>query len=250
VYIAAGHPERRVVRADGLFIRPLEQAVNLAVGVVVQLDLADSELICPGVAGVVSDLRDRLRGQFEVRMEVHELRHLALLALVNSWESPRFVQRNQNHYPERSGPALSAKRSIAATDELVVGQRWRGSLDSLRGQPVDAFPGAAGPRAAGGAYLPAGTAPDGPLDLAALPLVPRHQLVFQGDHTQQPAAPEQQELALAHFWSNRFHKRIISGSGTWRTARKAVKRADVFTVPAPAGYVAQPQVVNLIADVP
>jgi hypothetical protein len=50
--VAAGHPERGVVGADGLFVRAVEQAVDLAVVVVVQLDLAHAELVGPGVAGM------------------------------------------------------------------------------------------------------------------------------------------------------------------------------------------------------
>jgi hypothetical protein len=74
--------------------------------------------------------------------------------------------------------------------------------DSLRGQPVDAFLAAAGAGAARSACPPAGTAADGPLKLAALPLVPRHQFAAQADHAQQPAAVQQQELAVFHTGLN------------------------------------------------
>ena len=53
----AVHPERGVVLADRVLVRAVEQAVHLAVGVVVQLDLADAELVRPLVASVVGDLR-------------------------------------------------------------------------------------------------------------------------------------------------------------------------------------------------
>ena len=52
-----------MVVADGLFVPPVEQAVNLAGVVVKQLELAHTELVGLGVAGVVGDLRDRLGGQ-------------------------------------------------------------------------------------------------------------------------------------------------------------------------------------------
>src|SRR3974377_439493 len=55
VDVAAGHPERGVVRADGFLVGPVEQAVHLAVGVVVQLDLAYAELVGLLVAGVLGD---------------------------------------------------------------------------------------------------------------------------------------------------------------------------------------------------
>jgi hypothetical protein len=45
VYVAAGHVEGRVVLADRVLVRTLEQAVNLAVGVVVELDLGHAELV-------------------------------------------------------------------------------------------------------------------------------------------------------------------------------------------------------------
>jgi hypothetical protein len=43
--VAAGYAEGGVMRADGLFVRAFQQAVNLAVRVVVQLELAHAELI-------------------------------------------------------------------------------------------------------------------------------------------------------------------------------------------------------------
>src|SRR6267154_6795443 len=73
----AVHAERGVVLADRVLVRPVEQAVHLAVGVVVQLDLADAELVRPLVAGVVGDLRDGLGRQLEVGMEIHEPGHVS-----------------------------------------------------------------------------------------------------------------------------------------------------------------------------
>jgi hypothetical protein len=51
VNVAARDVERRVVIPDRFLVRAVEQAVHLAVGVVVQLDLADAELVGSGVAG-------------------------------------------------------------------------------------------------------------------------------------------------------------------------------------------------------
>jgi hypothetical protein len=39
---------------------------------VVQLDLAHAELIGPGVAGVIGDLRDGLGRQLQILVKVHE----------------------------------------------------------------------------------------------------------------------------------------------------------------------------------
>jgi hypothetical protein len=66
VDVAARHTQRGVMLVDGLFVRPVEQAVHLAPGVVVQLDLAHAELIGPAVAGVIGDLRDGLGGQLQI----------------------------------------------------------------------------------------------------------------------------------------------------------------------------------------
>jgi AcrR family transcriptional regulator len=77
--VAAGHPQRGVVLADGLLVRPVEEAVHLAPGVVVQLDLAHAELIGRAVAGVIGDLRDGLGGQLQILVKIHEPRHDMLL---------------------------------------------------------------------------------------------------------------------------------------------------------------------------
>jgi hypothetical protein len=72
VHVAAGDAQGGMVAADGLFVGAFEQAIDHAVGVVVQLQLPDTELIGPRVAGVVGDLGDRLGGQLQVLVEVHE----------------------------------------------------------------------------------------------------------------------------------------------------------------------------------
>jgi len=66
VHVAAGYPQCRMVLADGFLVRPFEQAIHRAFGVVVELDLADPEPVGPRVAGVVGDLRDGLRWQLQV----------------------------------------------------------------------------------------------------------------------------------------------------------------------------------------
>jgi hypothetical protein len=45
VHIAARDAERGVMLPDGLLVRALEEAVHLAVRVVIQLDLADAESV-------------------------------------------------------------------------------------------------------------------------------------------------------------------------------------------------------------
>src|ERR1700722_8926601 len=70
-----------MMSADGLFVWPLKQAVHLAPGVVVQLDLADAELVGFLVAGVLGDLSDGLWRQFQIFVKVHEQSHVMLLGL-------------------------------------------------------------------------------------------------------------------------------------------------------------------------
>jgi len=75
VDVAAGDPEGSMMGAHGLLIRPFEQAVDLTPVVVIQVNLTNAELVCPGVASVVCDLRDCLLREFQIRMEVHESWH-------------------------------------------------------------------------------------------------------------------------------------------------------------------------------
>src|ERR1700749_511656 len=56
----AVHAERGVVLADRVLVGPVEEAVHLALRVVVQLNLPDAELVRALVAGVVGNLRDGL----------------------------------------------------------------------------------------------------------------------------------------------------------------------------------------------
>jgi hypothetical protein len=57
---------RGVVAADGVLVRPFQQAVHLPVGVVVQLDLADAELVGLAITRIGGDLLDRLGRQLQV----------------------------------------------------------------------------------------------------------------------------------------------------------------------------------------
>ena len=56
MHVAAGHSESGVVLADGFFVWPVKQAVDLALGVVVQLDLAHAELVGSGAPGARAGL--------------------------------------------------------------------------------------------------------------------------------------------------------------------------------------------------
>jgi acetyl esterase len=115
------------------------------------------------------------------------------------------LARAFGHIPRslsRTIPGFSGRARRNRRDGQFAGAA---ALTSVRGQPVDAFAAAAGPRAARRAGPPAGAAPDAPLELAALELVPRHQLAAQADHAHEPAVSLQQELAVDHFGLQWFH---------------------------------------------
>jgi hypothetical protein len=69
-------PPRRVVAADGFLVRPIQQAIHRAVAVVVELDLANPELVGPCVAGIIRrSARWPPRASFRCLVKVHELWH-------------------------------------------------------------------------------------------------------------------------------------------------------------------------------
>src|ERR1700760_4182795 len=78
VHVAACDPERLVVLAHALLVRRVQQAVDLAVGVVVQLSLVDSELVGGAFPRFLGDLRDGFVRQLQVVVEVHEARHVVV----------------------------------------------------------------------------------------------------------------------------------------------------------------------------
>ena len=78
VNVAARDAERLVVFADRVLVRPFEQAVDLAVGVVVKLDLPDAELVGGALPCSLRDLVDAFGGKLQVIVEVHEPRHVVV----------------------------------------------------------------------------------------------------------------------------------------------------------------------------
>jgi hypothetical protein len=63
MYLAALDTQRRVVVPDSIRIGRVEQAVNLPIWVVEELDLADAEFIACAVLCILSQLIDRLGWQ-------------------------------------------------------------------------------------------------------------------------------------------------------------------------------------------
>ena len=98
-----GTPRGGVVLADGVFVRPFEQAVHLAVGVVGQLDLANAEPVGPGVAGVLGDLREGLGGQLQLLVKVHEQCHVVLLPCGGwvLWPASQRASESSSWWPAR-----------------------------------------------------------------------------------------------------------------------------------------------------
>jgi hypothetical protein len=75
VDIPARDAQGLVMAVDRLGVRRLQQAVDLPVRIVVQLDLPDAELVDLRDLGVLGELLDRIVGQREVVVEVHEFGH-------------------------------------------------------------------------------------------------------------------------------------------------------------------------------
>src|SRR6185437_14937097 len=73
--LATRHVEGGVVLADRLLVRAVEQAVHLAVCVVVQLELRDAELVGFLLTRPPRELSDCLFRELQVVVVVHETRH-------------------------------------------------------------------------------------------------------------------------------------------------------------------------------
>jgi len=76
VDLAARDTDRLVVPADGVLVRALQEAINLAVRVVVELDLPDAELVGGARPCPLRDLVDVFRRKLQVIVEIHEPRHV------------------------------------------------------------------------------------------------------------------------------------------------------------------------------
>jgi hypothetical protein len=74
VDLATLDPERLVMVPDSLGVRRVEEAVDLPVWIVEQLDLGDAEFVALAVFCILSQLINRLSRQFQLGMKVHESR--------------------------------------------------------------------------------------------------------------------------------------------------------------------------------
>jgi hypothetical protein len=82
VNFSAVDAQGSVVIALGLRVGCVQEAVHGAVGVVVELNLPNPELVGSAHMGTRSDVVDRFLGQRQLRVKVHELRHVLLLQSV------------------------------------------------------------------------------------------------------------------------------------------------------------------------
>jgi hypothetical protein len=70
VHVTAGDVERRVMLADRLLVRAFQEAVDLAVGIVLKLDLPHAELVGGAVPCSLGYLVDGFRRQLQVIVEI------------------------------------------------------------------------------------------------------------------------------------------------------------------------------------
>src|ERR1017187_3612773 len=76
VHFTTGDVQRLVMLADCLLVRPVEEAVTLAVGVVIELNLPYTELVGSSVPRSLGYLVDGFVWQLQVLVEIHESRHV------------------------------------------------------------------------------------------------------------------------------------------------------------------------------
>ena len=74
MHVAARNVQRCMMPANSLLVRAVQQAVDLAVAVVEQLNLPHSELINSAVPGPLGYVFDGLRRKLQVIVVIHESR--------------------------------------------------------------------------------------------------------------------------------------------------------------------------------
>src|SRR6516165_11203104 len=86
MYFTAGNVQRRVMPSDRVFVRRLQEAVDLAVGVVIQLNLPHAELIANAIPRSLGYLLDGPRRELQVVVVIHEPGHLNPLLTGVNWQ--------------------------------------------------------------------------------------------------------------------------------------------------------------------
>jgi hypothetical protein len=100
VRVTAGDAERRVMVADRLLARALQEAVNLAVGVVIELDLPHAELVGSPVPRSLGYLVDGFLRQLQILVKIHEPGHV----IPPGSRQTATVHRLRPHCPYRELP--------------------------------------------------------------------------------------------------------------------------------------------------
>jgi hypothetical protein len=91
VHVAAGNVKGIMVLADRLLIRAFQEAIDLAVGVVVELNLPHAELVGGAVPRSLGYLVDGILRQLEILVEIHEPSKAAALGAVSWAKGPGVV---------------------------------------------------------------------------------------------------------------------------------------------------------------
>src|SRR5258708_6729877 len=146
VHVPARNVKRRVLLADRLLIGALQEAIDLAVGVVVQLNLPHTELIGSAVPRSLGYLIDGFLRQPQVLVEIHEPRHAVpprhasrhyCAPVTGTLSTPRIPSRRRRVTPggrhststahrlamPRSGPAGDSTRAPPKPISLPSGSR-------------------------------------------------------------------------------------------------------------------------------
>jgi hypothetical protein len=75
MYFTTWNSKGFVVLPHGFRIWRFEEAIHLAVGIVKELDLTNTKLVGLVILSFLCDLLDGFIWQFQVLVEIHELRH-------------------------------------------------------------------------------------------------------------------------------------------------------------------------------
>src|SRR3984885_5924549 len=130
MHVAAGNIEGLMMVADGLLVRSFQEAIDLAVGVVVELNLPHAELVGGAVPRSLGYLVDGILRQLQILMEVHEPWHVcpprpapshycAPITRVLSIPRIQRVTAPGRHPPPRSSSSASASGPLTAGERSM-----------------------------------------------------------------------------------------------------------------------------------
>jgi len=98
MHLATRNTQRGVVTADGLGVGRLQQAVDLPVGIVEELNLTNAKLVGLLILGLLGYLLNGLVRQLQIFMEIHKLGHgsssFGCDALTRRWSLELRIEEN------------------------------------------------------------------------------------------------------------------------------------------------------------